>query len=140
MGGKPSEIALVNTIIAGQSKGVVASEMTTVTLHATLWDGNQTNVVVNAGAVQTGTADLNFFGLAGFLADGYHISDNSKAIGVGLATEVGKDIDGQGRNQGGGPDLGADELPVPCTVVASNDLSVTYGSVQAAIDAVNPGA
>ncbi len=134
-----SKVTLVNTILAKQGLAVRATKGNTVTLQATLWDSNQVNYQVGAGTIATGTADLNFFGSAQFKADGYHIQNNSKAVGVGVPTVVSQDIDGDGRPQGNGPELGADELVANCAAVASNDLSVTYSSVQAAIDAADPG-
>ncbi|HXF63919.1 MAG TPA: right-handed parallel beta-helix repeat-containing protein, partial [Caldilineaceae bacterium] len=135
----PSTVTLINTILAGQTLAVRASQGNTVTLEATLWDNNQRNWALGAGAIITGAANLNFFGQANFQADGIHITKSSKAVGVGISTEVSRDIDGEGRPQGSGPELGADELLADCAAVASSNLEIVFNKVQLAIDAAQPG-
>jgi uncharacterized repeat protein (TIGR01451 family) len=140
--GSFSTVTMVNTIFANQSQGVKATVGSTITLQATLWDSNGQNwsLGVGAGTIITGVASLNFFGEARFQADGIHLQNNSKAIGVGVPSNVGRDVDGDGRPQGNGPELGADELLADCAAVVSTNLSVVYTSVQAAIDAAPPSA
>ena len=137
--GAASTVKLINTILANQTLAVRAAADNTISLTATLWDGNQLNWKLDAGKVLTGSAKLNFFGSARFQADGIHLQKDSKAVSVGVVTDVSRDVDGDGRPQGNGPELGADELPADCLAVASSDLSVTYTTVQAAIDAADPG-
>jgi predicted outer membrane repeat protein len=137
--GAPSTVTLVNSILANQSLAVRAAVDNTISLTATLWDGNQINWKLDAGAILTGSAKLNFFGEARFKDDGMHLQKDSKAVSVGIVTDVSRDVDGDGRPQGNGPELGADELPADCLAVASSNLNVTYTNVQAAIDAANPG-
>ena len=137
-GAGTSQVSLVNTILAEQQLAVRATEGNSVTLQATMWDNNIVNFKLGAGEIFTGSAKLNFFAPAHFV-DAYHIDKDSDAVGVGVLTEVSTDIDGDGRPQGNGPELGADELVVDCFAVASNDLDTTYNNVQAAIDAVDPG-
>ncbi|MEX1019044.1 MAG: right-handed parallel beta-helix repeat-containing protein, partial [Litorilinea sp.] len=139
--GVASTVALVNTIFAGQDLGVRAGSGNTVTLEATLWDNSvQTRFTPGQGVIVPGPADSNFAGAVNFEADGYHIQRTSLALGLGIFTEVTRDIDGQGRPQGGAPDLGADELPAECLAVVSTDLEQVYTEVQEAINAADPGA
>lgn len=137
--GTRSSVTLVNTILAAQDLAVRATANNTITLEATLWDGNQQNWLLGAGRIITGSADLNFFGQARFQADGIHLQKDSKAAGVGIPTEISRDIDGDGRSQGGGPELGADELLADCFAVSSSNLNVVFTNVQSAINAAQPG-
>ena len=137
--GAPSTVSMVNTILANQSLAVRASSGNTITLQATLWDSNGENWRLDAGAILTGSVELNFFGQVRFQADGIHLQNNSRAIGVGVDTEVGRDVDGDGRPQGNGPELGADELLADCAAVVDKNLTLVYTKVQDAINAANPG-
>jgi hypothetical protein len=45
-----------------------------------------------------------------FAPDGYHLTGSSAAINTGVDAGVTTDIDGEGRPQGSGYDIGADEI------------------------------
>jgi plastocyanin len=102
-----STAVLTNTIVFSHTFGadVFDGELTMVN---TLWDSNATNVHVEPGAYfgEIGHVD----GPANFQADGYHITCNSAAVGMGFDL-LEDDVDGQPRPQplGSLPDLGADE-------------------------------
>lgn len=139
--GKPSVVSMVNSIVAGQSLGIRASTGNTITLEATLWanGGKANDWKTGAGVILPGIPDLNFQTTdVRFQADGYHLQNNSKAIGVGVDTLVSRDIDGDGRPQGNGPELGADELLADCAAVIPPNLNTVYTTLQAAINESKP--
>jgi hypothetical protein len=103
----PATITLVNTLVSGFSVGFLTGVPTSTVASAdyTLFD----NDVASFGV---GALSHIFVGAAAFVdAPGrdYHILAPSAARDVGLITTVGSDIDGDLRNIGAGPDIGADE-------------------------------
>ncbi len=100
-----SHVTMTNTIIAGHSTAITATQGNTVTLNATLWHGNTTDRAGN-GLVQH-AHDTS--GDPKFAFDGYHLLAGSAAINKGIDAGVTVDIDGDFRPQAGGYDLGADE-------------------------------
>ena len=66
------------------------------------------------GAIHTGT--VNIWGDPAFLdphGGDYHIGPGSAALDAGVDAGVVVDIDGDGRPQGSGHDIGADEFRLP---------------------------
>lgn len=100
-------LALTNTIVASHSMGITVTDSATVTLNATLWDGNASDTGGNGHL----TAVNNYTGSARFSGDGYHLKLMSAAIDRGVDAGVAHDVDRQARSYGK-PDLGADELQV----------------------------
>jgi len=100
-------LALTNTIVASQGVGITVTNGATITLNATLWDGN----VSNTGGAGHLTTMHNYSGSAKLAGDGYHLTLASAAIDRGVEAGVMLDVDGDGRPFGK-PDLGADELHV----------------------------
>jgi parallel beta-helix repeat protein len=116
----PSAITMTNTILVGHAVGLEVREHNTATLEATLWgsgtwaNGTDVNDWDGQGAINTGTAALNYWGLPAFVAPDagdYHIGAGA-AINRGVDAGVTSDIDGDPRPAPTGthPDLGADEL------------------------------
>jgi hypothetical protein len=100
-------LALTNTIVASHTVGITATSGTTITLNATLWDGNASN----SGGSGHLTTMHNYSGSAKLAGDGYHLTLASAALDRGVEAGVMLDVDGDGRPFGK-PDLGADELHV----------------------------
>lgn len=94
---------LTNTIIAGNTIGVQQANTGTITLSSTLFQDNTSPIL---GTI-TDTNHID--GSAAFLADGYHIAENSDAVDAGSSTAVNVDVDGDPRAIIFAPDLGADE-------------------------------
>ena len=99
--------AFTNTIIKNQTRGVWAVTNSRVDLANTLWDGVPTYSTGTVVRVQDYTGDPLFVNPAG---TDYHLGNGSAALDRGAGTNVTIDIDGRKRSQGGGPDLGADEV------------------------------
>ncbi len=122
-----------NTVVANHTLGVQANDGASAALFQTLWDGNGAKFAGPGTVISTGDID----GAAAFEADGYHVQPTSAAVGRGLTGDVaqGSDIDGEGRFQGNGPELGADELGAPCAAILAGIPNTVYASVQQAVDA-----
>jgi hypothetical protein len=101
-----SSVLLTNIIIADQVMGITAAVGSAITATGILWFDNQANMT-GAGHIQVSHA---YTGDPAFALDGYHIGSGSVAINRGVASGVGRDIDGEER--GIAPDLGADEYPM----------------------------
>ncbi len=98
---------LANAILARNALALYAESGAAVSVNGALWDAN---TVDTSGTVVI----LNRFdGAAAFdPADGYHLTQYSKASGKGQSVGLTADIDGTARPQpaGSAPDLGADEF------------------------------
>lgn len=106
--GGGSTVALTNTIVVNQAVGINMATGSTVTLNGVLWYSNTTNV----GGEGIIAVTNEYTGNPSFASDGYHLTENSKAIDKGVISWVGSDIDNEPRPQQV-PDLGADEYWVP---------------------------
>ena len=106
--GEYTTLAFTNTIIARHSVGITATTGSTVTLEATLWHDNGTDVL--GGTVISSSNVYGDPAFANAAAWDYHLTAGSQAIDIGVDAGVTTDIDGDARPQGAGYDLGADEL------------------------------
>jgi parallel beta-helix repeat protein len=108
-------LEMSNTILAGNSIGVVAYTNCTATLAGTLWgDGAWANGSDWSGAGTVITGTTNHWGDPDFLDAGagdFHIGPASDAIDRGVDAGVRRDIDGEPRL--GTPDPGVDEYWAP---------------------------
>ena len=97
-----------NTLIANQPEGVFSPASGGVQMYRTLWD-NVPTLLAGGGSLLN---DTPVYGKADLDLDGYHLTRQSKAIGVGLDVGVTTDIDGDPRPSPKGtlPDIGADEF------------------------------
>ncbi|HHS96322.1 MAG TPA: DUF11 domain-containing protein, partial [Chloroflexi bacterium] len=111
----PATAYITNTIIYSHAVGVRAvSSSTAHVAHSIL-----SNTVDITGDVTLGTQVMTHTDPL-FLADGYHIADNSPAKDVLLATGFDyTDIDGQPRLMGPFADIGADEAAYTATLALS---------------------
>lgn len=107
MGGYTT-LAFTNTIIASHhSVGITVTTGSTVTLEATLWHDNGSDIG-GGGTILTGT--VNVYGDPAFVNPSvwdYHLAAGSAAIDAGVDAGVTTDIDGESRDAS--PDIGADE-------------------------------
>jgi hypothetical protein len=99
---------MTNTILVSHTVGITVTAGNTVTLNGVLWYSK----TINYGGEGTITVTNEYTGTPAFATDGYHLTSASAAIDKGVNAGVDDDIDGQSRPQGGGYDLGADELPI----------------------------
>jgi hypothetical protein len=115
--GPGATMALTNTIVASHTVGITVTAGSSATLEATLWgSGLWANLADwgGDGAILTGA--VNVWGDPALLdPDGadYHIGPGSAARDAGVDAGVMIDIDGDGRPQGSGYDIGADEFRLP---------------------------
>jgi hypothetical protein len=141
--GSPSSAVLTNTILAGNTVGITVTAGHTALLDGTLWGSgvwaNDTDWG-GAGTVLTGT--VNLWGDPVFVdpdAGDYHIGPWSAARDAGIDAGVATDIDGEARPEGGGYDIGADEVyltsPPPQAIAdlagarSGSDLLLTWSPV-----------
>jgi hypothetical protein len=106
-----STVVMTNTIITSHQIGVYADSGNTVSLAATLWHGNESNL----GGSGSITHVIDVVGVPAFVdvgAGDYHLSSRSRARDRGIDAGIPADFDGDCRPQGSAPDLGADEYPV----------------------------
>ena len=104
--GRSSDVIMTNTILVSHTVGITVTAGNTVTLNGVLWYSNTRNY----GGPGTVAVTHEVTGNPAFAADGYHLTSVSAAIDKGVNAGVDDDIDGHARPQGGGYDLGADEL------------------------------
>ncbi len=120
-----SSVTMTNTIIAGHSVGVSVTAGNTATLSATLWHSNTVAWSGNVIRANDRAGD------PAFDADGYHLTAASMALDRGVDAGIIADIDGQGRPQGAGYDIGADEFPsAPPDVAWDKQIRVNTGAFQ----------
>jgi hypothetical protein len=99
-----------NTIVADEAVGVSFWSAGTIEMSNTLWDNVSTKVAEGTGTL---TEYAAVYGKALFDLDGYHLTRQSRAVGMGAPAGVTDDIDGEARPLpvGTNPDIGADEYP-----------------------------
>ncbi len=125
--GTSSTAALTNTILASYSTGISVKGMNMATVNGILWYNTPVTVALTSPA--TAVVRIEHTGNPVFAADGYHLTTGSAAIDAGVASGPATDIDGQPRPQGGGNDLGADEL-MPSAIVTSAGATLVYRDTQ----------
>lgn len=106
-GSNGGSVYLTNTLVASHTIGIDASAITAADWN-TLFDNvamPYSGTVTSVGAI-TGTS-----GFVDPAANDYHLSPSSAAVDAGINAGVAVDFDGQARPQGGGSDVGYDELP-----------------------------
>jgi len=109
-------VEMINTILAGQAKGIVTRHGSAVVgADYTLWDGQGTRSDNSGGGIIFFSNDLlpnadPKFGDRNALD--YHLLLGSPAVDRGTNAGIYHDIDGDLRPQGAGYDVGADELYV----------------------------
>jgi len=126
-GEQGSIVALKNTVLAGQQRGVYVDQGSSLVLDAVLW--NSTSITVEVAIGANSLIDNQYTGIPDFVdpADGdYHIGLDSAARDRGIDSGTSYDIDGDPRPLEGAPDLGADEIGL----IVTKDVSVAK---------VNPG-
>lgn len=106
-GSNGGSVYLTNTLVASHTIGIDASAIT-----AADWNSLFDNVAMPYSGTVTSVGA--FTGTSGFVdpaANDYHLSLGSAAVDAGINAGVAVDFDGQARPQGGGSDVGYDELP-----------------------------
>ena len=106
-GSNGGSVYLTNTLVASHTIGIDASAITAADWN-TLFDNVEmpySGTVTSVGAI-TGTS-----GFVDPAANDYHLSPSSAAVDAGINAGVAVDFDGHARPQGGGSDVGYDELP-----------------------------
>ncbi|MBN1873184.1 MAG: CotH kinase family protein [Anaerolineae bacterium] len=98
---------LINNIIVSHTISIDAPVTTVVLASNTLFWANGSDPVTGTGTILI-NFNPRFVDPAHY---DYHIQTNSPAIDHGRPINVRVDIDGDARPSGGGPDLGADEIP-----------------------------
>ncbi|MBA3534879.1 MAG: right-handed parallel beta-helix repeat-containing protein, partial [Ardenticatenales bacterium] len=141
-GVKFSTISVLNSIVVDQIMGINVTEGSSATLETTFWGVDDTANDEDwggEGTIVTGTTHIR--GVVAFDTDGYHLSPDSAAIDeAGMPAIVMKDVDGEDRPRGDAPDIGADEyVPRTCFAQLSSNPSMSYTTVQAAVDAAIAG-
>ncbi|MCP4361136.1 MAG: hypothetical protein GY796_24270, partial [Chloroflexi bacterium] len=120
-----STAVITNTILVSHTVGITVEAGNTATLNGVLWFGN-TSDTGGTGAINITNDHV---GNPAFAVDGYHLTDNSTAIDLGIDTNVTNDGDDEPRPMGDGYDLGADEFFVSAVVTLEVDTSSFVGFV-----------
>jgi hypothetical protein len=101
-------LSLTNTLLSGNGTyGLYADNTTSVTLAATDWFSNGTDLLASGSVISSG----NVYGDPAFIDpanDDYHLTATSAAIDAGIQAGITNDLDGQPRDNR--PDLGAYEF------------------------------
>ncbi|MEM7536253.1 MAG: right-handed parallel beta-helix repeat-containing protein, partial [Chloroflexota bacterium] len=125
-------VVLTNTIISGHTYGIrTASASGNVQANHTLWFSNTNDTAATGGLNIVTTNDLHdnpLFVGTGESWDAYHLTFASPAIDAGGATDIDKDVDGEGRAPNIGPDIGADEYPHVLTLSDGQSETTTPNS------------
>lgn len=103
----PTVLTMTNAIISEHPIGIFVTGSHTVTVQGILW--HNVPLTVDGSVPPNISIDDQFVGNPLFAIDGYHIQENSDAIGRGVAAGVALDIDNEGRPLAN-PALGADEF------------------------------
>ena len=108
-----STVTITNSIVVSHEVGIDASAGGTAIVSRVLWDANNQNTVGAVSVTEAITA------VPQFAADGFHLAENSPALGQAAPSNVATDIDGEPRPPHPLlPDLGADEIQsylyLPC--------------------------
>jgi parallel beta-helix repeat protein len=104
----PSTVSMTNTILVSHNVGISVTGGNTVTVNGVLW--HDTPIPVSASPMAAVSVQHQHAGDPAFAPDGYHLTGSSAAINTGVDAGVTTDIDGEGRPQGSGYDIGADEI------------------------------